>query len=460
MVHRDIKPANILLDAGPDMRVKLTDFGLARAADDASLTQSGSVAGTPMYMAPEQARGEAFDHRADLFSLGSVLYVMCCGRPPFRAANSLAVLKRVTDDTPRPLREVMPEVPDWLGDVIAKLHAKKPADRYQSAREVAEVLTSIQSELERGTVVRRPAKPRRRWWLPAAAAVGVLALAVMGGVLKRPQQTPPEQPAAPPAVAEARPIQKAAAKTQSADRFTNAVGMEFVRVPAGTAWLGGGGGTPGEDKVVIPTDFYLGVYEVTQGEWDAVMGPGKNPSRFSRHGEKADAVAGVSDEDLKRYPVDGVSWNQCLQFVARLNELAPEAGWVYRLPTSVEWEYACRGGPMAGPADSAFDFYAGVPSITLRADRANFKGNGRGRTCPVGSYPPNRLGLHDLHGNVFEHCNDRVGTDADPLRLLCGGAFCDEPSFCRARNRNVGNPNSGFEGGGLRVARVPAGENK
>src|SRR5205807_5419030 len=94
LIHRDIKPANILLENGVE-RVKITDFGLARAADDASLTQSGVVSGTPQYMAPEQARGEALDGRADLFSLGSVLYFMCTGRPPFRATESMAVLKRV-----------------------------------------------------------------------------------------------------------------------------------------------------------------------------------------------------------------------------------------------------------------------------------------------------------------------------------------------------------------------------
>src|SRR5947208_11670458 len=88
LVHRDIKPANLLLEDGVE-RVRITDFGLARAADDASLTRSGVVAGTPQYMAPEQARGEPLGHRADLFSLGSVLYAICTGRPPFRAATTL-----------------------------------------------------------------------------------------------------------------------------------------------------------------------------------------------------------------------------------------------------------------------------------------------------------------------------------------------------------------------------------
>ena len=140
LIHRDIKPANILIEAGPNQHVKITDFGLARAADDASLSQSGVVAGTPMFMAPEQASGDPLDHRADLFSLGSVLYTICSGRPPFRAKSTLAVLKRVAEDTPRPIPEIIPEAPQWLCDIIARLHAKKPDDRFATAREVADLL--------------------------------------------------------------------------------------------------------------------------------------------------------------------------------------------------------------------------------------------------------------------------------------------------------------------------------
>src|SRR5439155_11635913 len=90
LIHRDIKPANILLENGVE-RVKITDFGLARAVDDASVSQSGVIAGTPQYMSPEQADAQALDHRSDLFSLGSVLYAMCTGRAPFRAASTMAV---------------------------------------------------------------------------------------------------------------------------------------------------------------------------------------------------------------------------------------------------------------------------------------------------------------------------------------------------------------------------------
>src|SRR5262249_49357022 len=113
LVHRDVKPANILLENGVE-RVKVTDFGLARAADAARRPRSGVVTGRPRSMAPEQARGDAVDRRADLFSLGSVLYAMCTGRPPFRASGTMAVLKRVCEDTPSPIRDASPEIPQLL----------------------------------------------------------------------------------------------------------------------------------------------------------------------------------------------------------------------------------------------------------------------------------------------------------------------------------------------------------
>lgn len=147
LVHRDIKPANILLENGIE-RVRITDFGLARAVDDASQTQSGFIAGTPQYMAPEQARGEPVDHRADLFSLGSVMYAMCTGRPPFRAETTFAVLRRICEDTPRPLRETNPDVPGWLQAIISKLHARDPVNRFQTAAEVASLLEKYLAHLQ------------------------------------------------------------------------------------------------------------------------------------------------------------------------------------------------------------------------------------------------------------------------------------------------------------------------
>jgi serine/threonine-protein kinase len=148
LVHRDIKPANILLENGVE-RVKITDFGLATALDEAGAGPPDGIAGTPMYMAPEQAAGEAVDHRADLFSLGSVLYTLCTGRPPFRARADRDVLQQVREATPRPIPEINPGIPDWLWALIGRLHAKKPADRFQTAEEVAEVLGQYLAHLQR-----------------------------------------------------------------------------------------------------------------------------------------------------------------------------------------------------------------------------------------------------------------------------------------------------------------------
>jgi serine/threonine protein kinase len=139
LVHRDIKPSNILMEQGVE-RALITDFGLARAADDASLTRTGFHPGTPQYMSPEQAAGEQVDARSDLFSLGSVLYTMCTGRPPFRAETSLGVLRRITDVEPRPIREINPNIPEWLSSLVARLMSKSPEDRFANALEVADLL--------------------------------------------------------------------------------------------------------------------------------------------------------------------------------------------------------------------------------------------------------------------------------------------------------------------------------
>jgi serine/threonine-protein kinase len=139
LVHRDIKPANIMLENGIE-RVRITDFGLARAVGDASVTHSGAVAGTPQFMAPEQARGDAVDQRADLFSLGSTMYAMATGQAPFHGDSGLAVIRQVCDNSPRPICELNPDLPPWLDGIIRKLHAKDPAQRFQSAAEVADLL--------------------------------------------------------------------------------------------------------------------------------------------------------------------------------------------------------------------------------------------------------------------------------------------------------------------------------
>jgi uncharacterized protein (TIGR03067 family) len=156
LVHRDIKPANILLEDGVE-RVTITDFGLARAVDDATITHSGVIAGTPQYMSPEQARGEAVDGRSDLFSLGSVLYAICTGRPPFRAETTYGVMRRITDDEPTSIREINPEIPEWLCLIISRLMSKRADERFQSAAEVSELFEKCLAHVQQPATVHLPA---------------------------------------------------------------------------------------------------------------------------------------------------------------------------------------------------------------------------------------------------------------------------------------------------------------
>jgi hypothetical protein len=172
LIHRDVKPGNVLLEAETG-RVKLTDFGLVQE-EQGAVSQTDVLAGTPLYMSPEQARGERVDARSDLFSLGSVLYAMCSGRPPFSGRNPLAVLRQISEAAPTPLKRVNPAIPDWLGELIARLHARDPASR-PAAAEVARILQERQADPSlRG----RP--PRRRRLVLALAVLGLAGLAVAG----------------------------------------------------------------------------------------------------------------------------------------------------------------------------------------------------------------------------------------------------------------------------------------
>lgn len=144
LVHRDIKPENILLDPERN-RVWLVDFGLARAVEDHALTRSGVTAGTPHYLSPEQAEGQRVDHRTDLFSLGSALYAMATGRPPFTAETLIAVVRKIIDEPAPSLRDLRPELPTALADLIQTLLAKDPTARPADADELIQLLERIAS---------------------------------------------------------------------------------------------------------------------------------------------------------------------------------------------------------------------------------------------------------------------------------------------------------------------------
>jgi serine/threonine protein kinase len=194
LVHRDIKPANIWLES-PSGTVKLLDFGLARGVDDNEFTQNGTILGTPAFMSPEQARGEKLDARSDLFSLGSVMYGICTGTPPFPGTNTLATLTALAMHHVRPAHEVNPEVPRRLSDLIDRLLAKDPDKRPESAEVVTAVLDRIAAGHEDGVTEpksparsihrkkrrkKRPAANRTSWLLYGAIALAAALLIGMG----------------------------------------------------------------------------------------------------------------------------------------------------------------------------------------------------------------------------------------------------------------------------------------
>ena len=222
VIHRDIKPANILLERGVE-RALITDFGLARTVDDAALTQTGVIAGTPHYMSPEQAGGHRVDQRTDLFSLGSLIYLMATANPPFRAESAMGVMNRICHDRQQPLWQRSNDIPDELSVLVDRLMSKQAAKRFSSATAVREQLAGMLAELQQprprlGRTLRRLAMhyPKR---LAAFGFLSFVAVAVCCTIVVSPSAEPrsdrqlsdhqlsePKRPAGLPDVASAESI--------------------------------------------------------------------------------------------------------------------------------------------------------------------------------------------------------------------------------------------------------------
>lgn len=187
LIHRDIKPGNILLEP-PNGRVKLTDFGLARVADDVRLTRTGFVTGTPLYMSPEQTLGKDTDPRSDLFSLGAILYEMCTGQPPFSGDSAVLVLKQIAESKQRPIRELNPAIPHWFAETVEQLLEKKPENRIQTAAHLAELLDyewalmkATSEEVPTVCKIEQQKQNRRNWMLGMGIGTVFLGLGMLVG---------------------------------------------------------------------------------------------------------------------------------------------------------------------------------------------------------------------------------------------------------------------------------------
>ena len=176
VVHRDIKPGNILIEQETG-RAQLVDFGLARAADDASLTRTGFIAGTPEYMSPEQIAGSNVDHRTDLYSLGTVLFRMVTGKAPFAGEAMISVVHKIVHEESPRLKDDQPHVPAWLDEVVRKLMTKDSTARFQSADELLRALERCGRDDTTGaTPCQTSQKPFNRVDLPRWIGVGAISL--------------------------------------------------------------------------------------------------------------------------------------------------------------------------------------------------------------------------------------------------------------------------------------------
>ena len=228
----------------------------------------------------------------------------------------------------------------------------------------------------------------------------------------------------------------------------NSLGMEFVLIEAGTFAMGAPPPEPGRfddetlHQVTLSQPFYLGKYEVTQAQWQAVMG--RNPSHFS-------ACGGTC-------PVERISWEDTQAFITALN--AREGGAVYRLPTEAEWEYAARAG-----TQTAYHFGDDAARLEQYGWYAD---NSGGRSHPVGQKQPNAWGVFDMHGNVWEWVHDGdgaypTGAVTDPRgprtesshRVIRGGGWRSTARGCRAAFRYYALPDEGHYRLGVRLARRP-----
>jgi serine/threonine protein kinase/formylglycine-generating enzyme required for sulfatase activity len=242
---------------------------------------------------------------------------------------------------------------------------------------------------------------------------------------------------------------------EAVGRSSNDILMTFAHLPKGTFYMGWDVRAGSAKMTEIKEDFEIAMHDVTQGQWQAVMG--NNPSAFSRQGESRRSVSGISEEELKLFPVEQVSWDDAQEFVKKLNEKERESGYLYRLPTGAEWEYACRGGATS-LEECSYHFYFDKPTNDLSSEQANFNGDlptgnaptGKylGRPTRVGSYPPNKLGLCDMHGNVSQWTD----TAEDSVR---GGSWSHGGIVCRAAFSVNYAPAARSSDLGFRLARVP-----
>jgi len=393
ILHRDLKPANILLK---DETPLLADFGLARGLN---LINSDGFGGSPLYNPPEAfSEAERTEH-LDLWAVAVIFYELLTGRIPFDSIEHIFQ---------REPKHYTNEISQELHEFINKVFQKEATKRFQTANEMRSALDKILNPLIKAAELKKTIDDEN--WK-----------------IKFESQNLPK-------------------------KFTNSINIKFVRIPAGEFLMGTDVNKVVNDRkkklglvepdpempfpeikfilreipqhlVEIPYSFYMSRYTITQRQWETVMG--NNPSYRNRS---------------NRLPVNNVSWYDAKEFIARLNEMSDD--YFYRLPSEAEWEYACRAGTNS-------EYYFGDQ---LYSSQSSFNEQIRPKgSTSVGSFKPNKWGLYDMHGNIWEWCEDifsgnyaNLPTNGSPnlsvgdekLRVLRGGSWGVNAFSCRSAYRS------------------------
>ncbi|MGH1393580.1 MAG: SUMF1/EgtB/PvdO family nonheme iron enzyme [Trichormus sp.] len=519
IIHRDIKPQN-LMRRRQDGKIVLIDFGAVKEVEAMTVNTQGqtslSVAiGSLGYMPSEQAAGRP-KLSSDVYAVGMLAIQALTGKQPQELPRD-----STTDEV---IWRNLANVTEKLADVLNKMVSYYFRDRYLSAVEALEAVNSLQPQQQRQvpptvpipqpqqqrqvpptvpipqpqqrqapppppsttpTKIITPSWSRRKVIQTVGFAGAGLGLAIIiprlsqsdSGEISIPEITTTPEPTNSPRLSSrssSNSLQTFQFETVTVDATGNitnrrneqarylaedlgkGVSLEMVQIPGGTFTMGSPTSEAGRDsdespqrQVRVP-GFFMGKYEITQEQYQAIMGT--NPASFK--GEKR--------------PVETVSWNEAVEFCEQLSQ---KTGKTYRLPSEAEWEYACRAG-------TTTPFYFGE---TITTDLVNYDGNFtyasapkgqyRQQTTPVGSFPPNAFGLYDMHGNVWEWCQDHyhdnyngAPTDGSAWtndndnrsRLLRGGSWGYVPVLCRCAVRLRSSADDRFSSFGFRVVFVSA----